>query len=183
MRIVAGLYGGRTVEVPPTGDLRPTQDRVRESLFGILAPELGGCAFLDLFAGSGAVGIEALSRGAASATLVECDPRHAATARRNIGKFSAAGAQVVCADAFRWIRTYAGPGFGIVFADPPYALGGEIVSEDFLSTLAARGVVRPGGLFVAETASAPLPAGISGWDMLRDRMYGKSRIRIFRRMT
>lgn len=186
MRIAGGEFRGRTIAVPASDALRPTQDRVREALFGILAPETGGAEFLDLFAGSGAVAIEALSRGASAATMVESDRRHAAAAAKNasaiLGADAQARARVIVDDAYCWIDRYSGPGFTIAFADPPYALGRERGYAAFLDTLARRGVVREGGLFAAEMTAVQGAAEAPGWDLLRDRRYGRTRICIWRRI-
>lgn len=182
MRITGGEFCGRILKVPTSGALRPTQDRVRESLFNILAPEMSGADFLDLFAGSGAVGIEALSRGASSAAFVEADARHLSTARANLASLSpAARATFIRSDVYSWISSYSGAGFSIAFADPPYALGEEKGYAGFMATLAARGVVRPGGLFAAEMTAVQHAEETPGWDLLRDRTYGRTRICIWRR--
>ena len=186
MRVAGGEFGGRMLKTPKTGELRPTQDRVREALFSMLAPELPGADFLDLFAGTGAVGIEALSRGAASATFVERDRRHLAVLSENlaatVGRVGRGGsARTVAADVYVWASGYSGPGFSIAFADPPYALGEERGYAQFLATLAARGVVRAGGLFVAEMTAVQHPEETPGWELLRDRTYGKTRLCIWRR--
>ena len=182
MRITGGEFCGRVLKAPADGALRPTQDRVRESLFAILAPEMAGADFLDLFAGSGAVGIEALSRGAASAAFVESDPRHLSAARANLASLAPkARAQFVRADVYSWIACYSGPGFSIAFADPPYALGEEKGYALFLAMLAERGVVRPGGLFAAEMTAVQRAEETPGWELLRDRRYGRTRICIWRR--
>ena len=207
MRIVGGKYGGRALLVPKSDAIRPTQDCVREALFNILAGTVPNCDFLDLFAGSGAVGLEALSRGAASATFVERDRRHADVLRRNIaalGPDVAARATVVMADAYRWIsgpvptskagtgpvfagsvptsKAGTGPVFAVVFADPPYALGEERGYGPVLETLRARGIVREGGVFVAEMTAAQPAADTPGWELLRDRIYGKTRLVLWRRI-
>lgn len=182
MRIAGGEFGGRTLFVPKSDAIRPTQDRVREALFSILQCEMPGAAFLDLFAGTGSVGLEALSRGAASATFVECNAKHLDVLRRNIEAMArSARTEVVRSDAYRYIASYSGPGFDVAFADPPYALGEEKGYESVLATLAARGVVKPGGLFIAEMTSAQRAEDTPGWDLLRDRTYGKSRLCIWRR--
>lgn len=180
MRITGGKFGGRPIRTPKTDAIRPTQDRVREALFNILAPEIGGADFLDLFAGSGAVGLEALSRGARSATFVERDRRHLAVLHENLAAFGAA-ATVIASDCSRFIASYSGLGFSIVFADPPYALGEEKGHAQVLATLAARAVVRPGGLFVAEMTAVQRAEETPGWALLRDRTYGKTRLCIWRR--
>ena len=183
MRITGGEFCGRTVLVPKSDAIRPTQDRVRESLFSILQPELSAAVFLDLFAGSGAVGLEALSRGAAHTTFVEASRNHAAVLSRNLEamKVGTRG-EIVVANAYRWIETYVGKGYTIVFADPPYALGEERGYAAVLATLAARNVVRPDGLFIAEMTAVQKAEETPGWDLLRDRTYGKTRICIWRRL-
>lgn len=188
MRITGGEHCGRNLVVPKSDAIRPTQDRVREALFNILAPEIGGAAFLDLFAGSGAVGLEALSRGAASVTFVEANRKHADALQQNLSTIThqtsnlkPQTSSVIVADVYRWIANYAGEGFSIAFADPPYALGEEKGYAQVLATLAARNVVRAGGLFVAEMTAVQRAEETPGWELLRDRVYGKTRICIWRR--
>ena len=172
------------MKVPKSDAIRPTQDRVRESVFNIIQCELAGAKFLDLFAGSGAVGIEALSRGAANATFVERDRRHAAVLAENLQIFNLQPStfNLASADAYRWIGSYSGEGFDIAFADPPYALGEEKGYASVLATLAARNVVKTGGMFIAEMTAVQKAEETPGWDLLRDRTYGKTRICIWRRM-
>ena len=198
MRITGGEFGGRNLKVPKTDAIRPTQDRVREALFNMIQFEIAGADFLDLFAGSGAVGLEALSRGAKSVTFVERERRHLAVLNENIESLRPGRAEVeggasarssstlkdstvVAADAYRWIARYAGAGFDIVFADPPYALGEEKGYASVLATLAERGVVRAGGVFVAEMTAVQRAEETPGWELLRDRVYGKTRICIWRK--
>lgn len=181
MRITGGEFRGRILAVPKSGAIRPTQDRVREALFSMLAPELPDADVLDLFAGTGAVGLEAVSRGARRATFVETDRRHVSTLRANVETLCAAGrVDVVAADAYRWIGSYSGPGFSIAFADPPYALGEERGYASVLDTLSRRCVVREGGLFVAEMTAVQRAEETPGWELLRDRTYGKTRICVWR---
>ena len=186
MRITGGEFGGRNLKVPKSDAIRPTQDRVREAVFNIIQFEVAGSDFLDLFAGSGAVGLEALSRGAKSATFVERDRRHLAVLRENLDLLCSTStsdlASLVSADAYRWLGSYSGPGFSIGFADPPYALGEEKGYASVLATLAARGVIRPGGLFIAEMTAVQRAEETPGWELVRDRVYGKTRICIWRRM-
>jgi 16S rRNA (guanine966-N2)-methyltransferase len=181
MRITGGEFGGRNLKVPKSDAIRPTQDRVRAALFNILGAEIAGAAFLDLFAGSGAVGIEALSRGAAGVTFVEANRRHVAVLERNVETIFRRKPTVACADAYRWLATYAGDGFDIGFADPPYALGEEKGYASVLATLATRGVIRPGGIFVAEMTAVQKAEETPGWALVRDRTYGKTRLCIWRR--
>ena len=117
MRVVAGEFGGRRLAAPPARGTRPTADRVREALFSMLG-DVSGLRVLDLFAGSGALGIEALSRGAASATFVESDPRAAAVIRENLAALGAEG-EVKRQDAVVFLAAQRGT-FDLVLADPPY---------------------------------------------------------------
>ena len=184
MRITGGEFGGRNLKVPKSDAIRPTQDRVREALFNIIQFEVAGCEFLDLFAGSGAVGLEALSRGAKSVTFVERERRHLAVLKENVDVFRAqsTAVDVIAADCYRWLSTYSGPGFTIGFADPPYVLGEEKGYASVLATLAERGVIRPGGLFIAEMTAVQKAEETPGWELIRDRTYGKTRLCIWRRV-
>lgn len=123
MRVVAGIHRGRRLVAPPGEGTRPTSDRVREALFSILGP-LGGARVLDLWAGTGALGIEALSRGAAHATFVERDRRALAALRTNLDvlRLDEGQARVVAGDALRHVRDAAGRGeaYDLVVLDPPY---------------------------------------------------------------
>ena len=182
MRITGGIHRGRILKVPEGLEVRPTQDRVREALFNILMHDIANARFLDLFAGSGAVGLEALSRGAASATFVEQSARHISFIRTNSAMLKIAP-QIVQADAYRYIADFAGTPFDIAYADPPYAMGEEQGFLGMAATLAERNVVRPGGLFIAETTSRATLGETPGWDLCRDREYGKSRLLIWKRRT
>ena len=182
MRITGGEFGGRNLRVPKSDAIRPTQDRVREAVFNIIQFEVPGSDFLDLFAGSGAVGLEALSRGAKSATFVEANRRHLAVLNENLAMIAHTGGTVVAADCYRWLATYSGPGFSIGFADPPYALGEEKGYASVLATLAERGVIREGGLFIAEMTAVQKAEETPGWELVRDRVYGKTRICMWRRV-
>ena len=166
---------------PEGHDVRPTQDRVREALFNILMHEIAGARFLDLFAGSGAVGLDALSRGAASATFVEANPRHAAFIRSNAAALRLSP-EIVQADVEGYLAAFGGPQpFDVAFADPPYAWGEEKGFTGLIEALARRDILRRGGLFAVETTARAPFANLPGWDLCRDREYGKSRLVIFRR--
>ena len=185
MRITGGEFGGRNLKVPKSDAIRPTQDRVREAVFNIIQFEVAGSDFLDLFAGSGAVGLEALSRGAKSVTFVEANRRHLSVLKENLTFLCSTSisdfASLVSADAYRWIERYSGPGFSIGFADPPYALGEEKGYAQVLASLLARNVIRPGGLFIAEMTAVQKAEETPGWELVRDRTYGKTRICMWRR--
>ena len=184
MRIAGGEFRGRILKTPKAASLRPTQDRVREALFSMIAQEVAGADFLDLFAGTGAVGLEALSRGAGRVTFVESDRRHLGMLRENARTLGVEGrSSVVAADVYRWIAAHSGPGYAIAFADPPYALGEEKGYASVLDTLASRNVVLPDGLFIAEMTAGQRAEDAPGWALVRDRTYGKTRLCVWRRLT
>jgi 16S rRNA (guanine966-N2)-methyltransferase len=174
-RIIAGRAGSLVIDVPDAGT-RPTSDRVRESLFGALesADALRGAAVLDLYAGSGALGLEAVSRGAASADLVEKSARAASVAQRNAGRVAkAVGTDAAIrvhrssADAFLRSSPRA---FDLVFLDPPYDVG-ETELASTLSLLLPR--VSPGAEIVIERAArSPEPTLPSGLVATRSKRYG-----------
>jgi 16S rRNA (guanine966-N2)-methyltransferase len=173
MRVVAGLYRGHPLKAPPGKGTRPTADRVREALFSILGP-IDDTHVLDLFAGSGALGIEALSRGAATATFVEKDRRAAAVIEANLAATGAEG-EVVAADALRWLSRQGGAGFDLVLIDPPYdsavALGATL--SELLPPVLGRE-----GLIVTESDKRnPLTLDLPLGD---ERTYGDTRIAIHR---
>ncbi len=174
-RIIAGRAGSLTLEVPDAGT-RPTSDRVRESLFGALesADALRGAAVLDLYAGSGALGLEAISRGAARADLVEKAPRAASVIQRNVAKVRRAigrdaNIEVHRASVATYLETVHGP-FDVVFIDPPYD-----VSEAELTGALARLVpsLAEGAIVVVERSSrSPEPSLPAGLDAERSKRYG-----------
>lgn len=174
-RIIAGRAGSIPLEVPDAGT-RPTSDRVRESLFGALesADALRGAAVLDLYAGSGALGLEAISRGAASADLVERSPRAAAVARRNAGRVAKslggdAAIRVHRATAAAHLGSDRGP-YDVVFLDPPYDIG-ETELADVLRLLVPS--LAPNAVVVIERAGrSPRPALPEALAHTRDRRYG-----------
>ena len=174
--------GGRRIAVPRTGT-RPTTDRVRESLFNVLATrmDLTGASVLDLYAGSGALGLEALSRGAASVMFVESDRRAAAVIAQNIETLRAAGATLRRGAVVAVLAAGTDRPVDLVLADPPYGLGVTEVDE-MLSALAAGGWTTAGTVVVVErgTASGPLtwPDGWSAWPA---RRHGDTRLEMAER--
>lgn len=169
MRIVAGELGGRRLAAPPGEGVRPTTDRVREALFSILG-ELGGLEVLDLFAGTGALALEALSRGAAAATLVDTDVEPAEANVEALG--TGDRCKVVRGDAVRFLRRDPGS-YDLVFCDPPYRLARRFAS-DLEELLPDR--LRPGGRVIVESRAVdPLELGLP---LLDSREYGSTAIRI-----
>ena len=180
MRITGGIHRGRILKVPDGLEVRPTQDRVREALFNIIQNEIRGARFLDVFAGSGAVGLEAISRGAISASFIERSPRHIAYIKSNAAMLKLAP-EIIQADAYQYLAAFSGEPFDIVYADPPYALGEKHGFDTVIKNLAERNVLKPGGLFIAETTFRISATDLPGWDLCRDREYGKTRLLIWRR--
>ncbi|MDA0640105.1 MULTISPECIES: 16S rRNA (guanine(966)-N(2))-methyltransferase RsmD [Nonomuraea] len=153
-RIIAGAAGGRRLEVPPGRGTRPTSDRAREGIFLTLDSLYGlaGSRVLDLYAGSGAVGLEALSRGAAHALMVESDPKAVRTIRANMVALRLDGAGVVADRVERVLAKPCAEPYDIVFADPPYAVGGEEATR-VLESLRDNGWLLPSALVAFERES------------------------------
>jgi 16S rRNA (guanine966-N2)-methyltransferase len=178
-RIVAGLAGGRRLAVPPGRVTRPTSDRAREGLFASVLATLGslaGASVLDLYAGSGAVGLEALSRGAADVLLIESDARAAEVIRHNMAVVGLPGARLVCDRVERALRR--GPAgqaaCRLVFADPPYAAADAEI-EAMLAILSGCGWLAPDALVVLERdARSGSPAWPQGYARDRSRRYGET---------
>jgi 16S rRNA (guanine966-N2)-methyltransferase len=177
-RVIAGQAGGRRLAVPDGRDTRPTSDRAREGLFATItsiAGPLDGARVLDLYAGSGAVGLEALSRGAGHVLLVEQGGRAVRVIRENIEAIGLPGAVLVADRVERVLaRGPAGDRYGIVFADPPYALADAAV-ERVLDLLAEGGWLAPGALVIVERATRSGPVSWpAGFTPDRDRRYGEA---------
>lgn len=178
LRIIAGRWRGRRWRFPDTG-LRPTPDRVRETLFNWLQPHLAGARCLDLFAGSGALGLEAASRGAASVVSVEADAAAAQALAQVAKEWGAAQVRVVRAEALQWLqqRCAVGPdgaaaaaAFDLVFLDPPFAAGLLVAAMELLTV---RGWLAPGALVYTEQArEAAPPAPPAGWELLKSGAAG-----------
>jgi 16S rRNA (guanine966-N2)-methyltransferase len=182
MRITGGVLAGRQPVVPKSG-VRPTQDRVRAALFSMCAETVPGCRFLDLYAGSGAVGIEAWSRDAAHVCWVESNPRVLALLRANVATLCGAErAQVIGMDALRFLRggVVAVP-FDMVFCDPPYLQGsGHDAEREILLLCSASNVLADNGLVVIERADEELTEAVAGWKLVDDRRYGGTRLRFWK---
>ena len=177
-RVIAGLAGGRRLKVPPAG-VRPTGDRAREGLFNSLATllDLQGAAVLDLYAGSGALGLEALSRGAAAVTFVESSPKVLPVLTVNLAAVGLPGGQVLRGSVPTVVAGPAPRAYGLVLADPPYATPSAEVLE-VLRALSTQGWLAPGAVLVVERSSREAP-----WEWptplegLRDRRYGEALLR------
>jgi len=150
LRIIAGEVKGRRLVAPPGLHTRPTADRVREAMFSVLAGYMAGARVLDAFAGSGALGLEALSRGAASALFIERDTAAQKALRRNIENCRLPGAEILCGDAARLMRALPPRQFDMVFLDPPYNQG---LMNTALSIIISADLLACDGLVVAESAA------------------------------
>ncbi len=180
MRIIAGKAKGYNIKVPQ-GEVRPTQDRVREALFNILGNLIEGATVLDLFCGSGSVGLEALSRGATRVRMVDASRATCSMARQNLERSRLEHGSVVQSDCLQFVRRDAGQ-YDIIFADPPYCKAAgdrDMIAE--LMTDRLRDLLAPGGYFIAE---AQLGYGVGdtqtrefpGWKLVDERTYGKNTI-------
>jgi 16S rRNA (guanine966-N2)-methyltransferase len=180
VRIISGIAGGLALEVPKTVT-RPTQDRVRQAVFSMLGELVPGAHVLDLFAGTGAIGLECLSRGAASAVFVDENKGACDVIRRNIAKTRLTGTTVNHSDVFRMLPLLQRDGkqFDLIFADPPYThcdadtdFVAKLLAEEALPTLlhAESHLILESHHFNRETKSWP------GWEVLTDRNYGSTRI-------
>lgn len=179
MRIVGGQWRGLAVEAPEGRDTRPTTDRMRESIASMIlsakALDLSGASVLDAFAGSGAVGLELLSRGAARCTFVERDRQAQARIRRNVTslKAPAGSCAVVGGDVFKLVASapLAGTPFDVVFLDPPYALEAARVSA-LVEVLAGCGMLAEGAVIVYERSSASPGLELSCAEQVRSKRHG-----------
>jgi 16S rRNA (guanine966-N2)-methyltransferase len=175
MRIIAGTRKGHTIFAPKGLDTRPTSDRVRENVFNIVTPWVEGARVLDLYAGSGALGLEALSRGADAAVFVEADPDAVRAIERNLDKLGLTGARVVRGDATTGLaqETGAGRKYDLVLADPPYSMTDFAPLSRYLPT-----VLAVDGLLVLETAAKVEPE-LPGLSVRTTRKYGSTRVTVF----
>ncbi|MDX2142212.1 MAG: 16S rRNA (guanine(966)-N(2))-methyltransferase RsmD [Rhodospirillaceae bacterium] len=189
LRIVGGIWRGRKFPVPPLHTVRPTSERAREAVFNrlihaqdALGVDLRGAAVVDVFAGSGALGLEALSRGASLATFIDADPAVTAGLRRILSGLGAEDrARVLAGDATA--LPPAPQPHDIAFLDPPYLVphhGSDLLAPALVS-LAKRGWLKPGALIIAETEADPFPQLPPGFTPIDQRRYGRPLISFLRR--
>lgn len=179
MRIIGGRAKGRALRVPREVS-RPTTDRVRESVFGMLSAVLEGARVLDLFAGSGALGLEALSRGAASCDFVEQNRGASRVLEENLQKSGLPGGRVRTAEAGRFLEQLTGE-YDLIFADPPYADGLRDPAADLAAREGWRDWLADDGLLVLERQAAEQSLSLRGLEVLKNRRYGKSEITIYQK--
>lgn len=181
MRVIAGSAGGISLDVPKTG-VRPTMDQVKGAIFSSLAEQIIGSVVLDLFGGTGSLAIEALSRGAAGAVIVEQDRRAVECIRKNVERTKLT-AEVVTSDVYRYLKQAAEQGkqFDLIFADPPYSIDEKkedhtlpLLQSDYLWR-----ITKPGGVFILEKIpKTPLPSA-PAWQLTRQKSYGKTELVFF----
>ena len=180
MRVISGTAGRLRLDAPKSM-ARPSTDRLREALFSILGDRVADARVLDLFAGSGALGIEALSRGASHATFVDQDHAAVTAMQSNLNRTRLVErARVLRQDVYAWLARDPGTVFDLVFADPPYAkrLGDKDHAVALLeSPLASH--LSPSGWLVMETGSSTAPRHDSRWELVKSRSYGRSHLHFF----
>lgn len=184
MRIIAGNYRGRKLSAPENNDIRPTTDKAREALFSILTGEIPGARVLDIFAGTGALGIEALSRGAAECVFVDSSRVSHRLVRENLrrcgieeGGSGSPKATLVPGDFHRALTLLSGT-FDVILMDPPYRKG---LWADAFRIIAEEGLLAPGGVIVCEhRKEEELPEEICGFTREKERRYGISKLSIYR---
>ena len=178
MRVIAGRAGGVRL-ISPKNSVRPTMDRVKAAIFSSLGEIVIGARVLDLFAGTGALGIEALSRGADSALFVEEDRQSIAAIEKNLVKSQLAG-RIRQQDVFGFLKNAAGTGdkFQIVFADPPYEQmkSGEQFTEKLLANATLPRLLEPDGVFVLEKRPSEKMPELKLWKLLRQKAYGATEV-------
>ncbi len=190
VRITGGFFKGRQIAVSSRALLRPTQERVREALFSMLADRIQDCAFLDLFAGSGVVALEAWSRGAAQVTMVDHDRRGCRSMRETVAQWMPPDGvlnkpRIVCDDVLRFLRRrpdeHRAPAGDIVFADPPYRECKDGFWEARLANLlVAAGLPARNGLWIMESGARNKPAAPAPWTVVDERIYGDTRLAFYR---
>ncbi len=182
MRVIAGSAGGIPLRLPKT-DLRPTMDMVRGAIFSSLADAIPGKHILDLFAGCGSLAIEALSRGAASAILVDSDRKACACIEQNLEK-THLKASVICSDVFRFLKTQSNMlQADVIFADPPYAKkpGDTDFALDLLQNKSLPQMLHLDGILVLEVATSWRCPQLELWELIKSKKYGSTEILFLRR--
>ncbi|HBZ14285.1 16S rRNA (guanine(966)-N(2))-methyltransferase [Pantoea sp. NPDC088449] len=178
IRIIGGQWRGRKLPVPDSAGLRPTTDRVRETLFNWLAPDIQDARCLDCFAGSGALGLEALSRYAASATLLELERTVAQQLSQNLQTLRATQAKVVQTNTLQWLSQPGEP-FDVVFVDPPFRKG---LLQETLTLLEQNGWLADEALIYVESeVENGTPVAPANWDLYREKIAGQVAYRLYQR--
>ncbi len=178
LRVISGSAGGLHLQSPKRHALRPTQDRIRQVIFSSLAERIPGARVLDLYAGTGSLGIEALSRGAASATFVEQEAEAVQCIRANLAHCKLKG-EVRQDDVLNFLKVPPAESFDLIFADPPYVKSRGTLEEDPLLEKIS-GFLEPDGLFVWEHYAERTLGNASNWEVIRQRNYGETGLTFLR---
>lgn len=192
MRVTGGILRGRLLQAPKGDEVRPTQDMVRQAVFSSLADRIPGATFLDLFAGTGAVGLEAWSRGAARIDWVEGGAKVFPVLQSNLellcggvtGKTGDQEWKATRSDAFRFIEGLKGAqSYDIIFADPPYdRLGTARWAVRLLNMLSAGGLLKEDGVFIMEQSREEAEARHFAWEITASKVYGGTRVTMYRKL-
>lgn len=172
LRIIGGRWRGRKLAFPEVPGLRPTPDRIRETLFNWLSPVISGARCLDLFCGSGALSLEALSRGAGHATMIDLSTKVIRQLQQNLALLDCNNAQLIQADALSWLSAAArgpGNGYDIIFLDPPFR---QQLLNQCCGEIADRALLNPGGLVYLEMEADAAPALPTSWKIHRQTKAG-----------
>lgn len=182
VRIIGGRWRSRKIGFPDIPGLRPTGDRIRETLFNWLTPVLSGAHCLDLFAGSGAMGFEALSRGAAICVFVEKHAQAVRCLRESVHMLQAGGAQVIQMDALAWLAMRDEAHFDIIFMDPPFQ-GMALKPEELIAALETSNRLAPDAwLYLEQPKEAALPLLARPWRLHREQVTGGVRVSLWSRL-
>ncbi len=177
IRVIGGSLRNSKLEVRDAAGLRPTPERVRETLFNWLAPVIEGARCLDLFAGTGALGIEAVSRGAREVVLIERDAALAQAIEGNLARLKVGNARVVRGDAIAWLRAGPAQAFDVAFLDPPFEMGAW---DEASATLAAGGWLAPNAYIYVESPRNVAPNVPAHWALHREGHAGEVRYALYR---
>jgi len=183
MRIISGTAGRRNIKVP-NAVVRPTTDRTREALFSMINAMIEGAQCMDLFAGSGSLGLEALSRGAQSCTFVDVDRACVQVVRENLKALNLSGGNVLQSDILKYVsKRLDSESFNIIFADPPYckSAGDTDYVAELLAADALWSALKPRGVFVAEMPTGKAPVAPPHWNIIAERNYGSCGIVIYQK--
>lgn len=178
MRIISGIRRGAVLYCLDGSSIRPTADKVKEAVFSMIAEYLPGASVLDLFAGSGALSFEALSRGAENAVLTDSDKKSVAVIEKNRAKLGFEYcAKIINTDAFSYLRSH-NEAFDIIFLDPPYNKG---LIEPVLTLIEKRQALKSGGIIVLESDDTDFCGAFGDFSLLRQKRYGRTHITIYKK--
>ena len=181
MRIVAGTYRHREIDYPKNNSTRPTMDKVRESIFAMINPYIDGSMCLDLFSGTGAMGIEALSENARYCYFVDCNKYAIEVTNKNIDKVcEKSKSKVICMDYLKSLQYFSKLGikYDIIFIDPPY---GKIKIKDVIDNILKYDILNDNGVLVCEYEDEDLSDDYMGLSLIKDRRYGRVFIKIYKK--